>query len=272
MKRIVSAFVIFLAMSWGATAFFWGCSSSQKKPDPALQTTSNEETPSPPPPASGDSKNPIPALVGIPHPAGSDLGDVERLFLEKHAPDRETLKDCDQSFKKLTAATQSKEEIEEGAHELVRTDPVLFHWCFFSKILDLEKLLKKDAYLDERQKTVLETFAFLSPIAQGYRIEFRDSRYLRWAVSHYRKLSETVFFRRVELNPEMTSTLVQAENPFEGWRAPAAKNPILEKYKIILKPEAPTRVYPTPDSTLNLSDTQAIDPNQEVKKNLVEEK
>ena len=64
------------------------------------------------------------------------------------------------------------------------------------------------------------------------------SRYLRFAVSHYRRMSEWVFYRKLELTPQATSELVEAANPFGVYRTPAEAASILEKYNLRAKEAA----------------------------------
>lgn|GEM_PF-2517444 len=206
---------VFLTL-WGAWALGWGgCSTTQVAPMPTLP-----ETP--------------PDYVKVPHPEGLNLGDLMAIFTDREAPAPDALVECDKDWNKLKALTQSKEELNQGARELVRQDPVRYHWCFYSKLMQLEEGLKADTYLDERQKRVVDSYLFLGPIARGFMDEFHDSRYLRWAIARYRRLSEYVFYRRVELSPQMASDLAQAENPF-GLMRPAKDYPggILHKYGLL---------------------------------------
>ena len=199
-----------------------GCSSAQvvKSPD-AL--------PEEPPP-----------LVQVPHPQGFDLGDVRAIFNEKGAPELETNKNCDTEYRKLLTLTQSREELKQGAREFVRNDPVKYHWCFYTKIIEMEAGLQKDTYIEERQKRVLDTYDFLTPVAQAFQSDFHDSRYLRWAIQRYRRLSEWVFFRKVEISPQTTLEMSVIENPFALWRQPTDDHkPILEKYGFVAPPGTP---------------------------------
>lgn len=178
-----------------------GCSSPGVAPEQALPTPRANPFP--------------PEFAGVPHPKSQDIGAIEALFLEKKAPARDLLKNCDADFKKLVTLTTSKEEQSKGARELVAQDPAAYHWCFYSKFIDLEGQLKSNEnYLEERQKAVLDTYAFLVPVAKAFMTEFSDSRYMRLAIKRYRTTSEWVFFRKVELSPEMTSQLVDVEDPF----------------------------------------------------------
>lgn len=199
-----------------------GCSSTALTP-PA--------TPQPPPPA----------YVGVPHPTGSDLADLHAILIHKNFPEPEILKDCDQDFQKLYKLSLSEGERKQGVRELVKRNPVYFHWCFYQKSYNVEEKVRSDAYIDDKQKTVLDTYTFLVPIARAYMSEFRDSRYLRWAVTQYRRLSERVFFRRLDLTPEQTSELVQISNPFGLWREPELSTSVLDKYNI-QKREEPTTI------------------------------
>ena len=192
-------------------AAFYGCSTTEVTPLPAPQ-------PSPPP------------YVQVPHPTGTDLGDLRAIMVSKDAPSPESLKGCDAAFMKLRSLTESEDERRDGARELVHNDPVAYHWCFYWKIIDLDDSLKTMTFIDERQKKVLTTYQFLVPVARGFYSEFHDSRYLRWAILHYKRISEWVFYRKLELTPAETSELVQVANPFGLYRAPVIHNSILEKY------------------------------------------
>jgi hypothetical protein len=190
----------------------------------------------------------VPRYVQVAHPAGYDVSDIRAIFLDPTAPDKKTLANCDADFKKLMEVTRSEDERKEGTLELIHADPAAYHWCFYSKILELEDSLGSDTYVDVRQKHVLDTYSFLVPIARAYISEFHDSRYLRWAMKHYRKISEWVFFRKLELSPQATVDLVEATNPFGAWRDPneKAKQTILEKYSIV-KAGTPTITTVAPE-------------------------
>lgn len=173
-----------------------------------------------------------PEYVKVPHPGGFDVSDVTSLFVDPTAPKAEALQDCDASYKKLRTLTQSDDEIRQGTRELIKQDPVSYHWCFYGKIVELETAMKKLEYVDQKQKKVLDTYAFLVPVARGFMSEYRDSRYMRWAIRHYKHLSEWVFYRKLEQNPGMTKELVQVTNPFGLWREPASEKSVLDKYHL----------------------------------------
>ncbi len=196
--------------------FLWSCKTAQIEPTPAMPE--------------------VPKYVRVSHPVGLDLGDLRAIFVGKEAPQLEALKTCDADFIKLRELTQSKEEQEAGVRELVKTEPVKYHWCFYGKILLLENQIKDTAYLDEKQKNVLDVFVFLTPISKAFLKEYKDSRYLRWAISRYRRLSEFVFYRKVELNSTMSTDLaivppLGSNDPYGFYRESSAEtNGVLEKY------------------------------------------
>ena len=189
------------------------CSTTETKPEPA-------PTISPP------------MYVQVPHPLGFDLGDLQALFAAQGAPKLESLGDCDAEYRKLEKATKHPDELRKGARELVRNDPVNYHWCFYSKFLGLENALRNTQFIEDRQKVLLETYSFLTPIARGYMVEFKDSRYLRWAVRHYRGVSEWVFYRKLDQSEQMTQLLVEVTNPFGLWRDTSGERSVLEKYNL----------------------------------------
>ena len=179
-----------------------------------------------------------PEYVQVPHPSGFDMGDVSALFAYPDAPSKEKLSNCETDFNKLRKATEfprNDDDFKEGVAELLRQDPVFYHWCFYSRILGLETALRAENYIEEKQKSMVETFSYLVPLARGFMKEYRDSRYLRWAIRDYRQLSQWVYFQKVEQSPQMTNDLVDVTHPFGVWREPASsesKNSILEKYHI----------------------------------------
>lgn len=183
-----------------------------------------------------------PPYVQVPHPQGLDLGDLYVVFTHRDAPSPKDLKNCDSDFRELQKRTTVRSEIEQGALELVRMDPVKLHWCYYSKLMEIEQEIKNAPYLEDRRDIILNTYSFLTPIARAFMSEYNDSRYMRWAVIRYRQLSETVFYRRLEVAPNAAAELVQAENPFGLAREPAvSEGGILEKYGIV-KPKPPVDV------------------------------
>lgn len=192
-------------------------------------------------------RGPLPAVpppyVQVPHPAGYAMSDLRAIFTTKDAPKPETLGDCDADVKKLKGLTQAQAEVAQGLRELVRKDPVKYHWCFYGKISQLEDALKAEDYLDERQKKVIDTYAFAAPVARAFMQEYHDSRYVRWAVKHYRGISQWVFYRKLDLTAQGTSELVEASNPFGAWRdtSGVGASTVLDKYGIVpVAPVAPT--------------------------------
>lgn len=200
--------------------------------------TTAEVVPQAPPPVAP------PPYVQVPHPVGYDLGDLRAVFTERGVPKSDELKDCDADLKKLKTLTQSNDELAQGARELVKLDPIKYHWCYYGRILQLEDELKDEAFLHERQKKVLEAYSFLAPLGRAFMQEFRDSRYMRWGVRHYQRLSEWVFYRKLETTPQATSELVEAANPFGLVREPAGAKPVLEKYNIVPPPAPVASIAP----------------------------
>lgn len=175
----------------------------------------------------------LPPLIQVNHPAGTDLADVEALFTDPLAPKEQNFaKDCDQDLIKLKRVAPNKEVLAQGVRELIRKDPVFYHWCFYGKLLKLDADLKSNQYLDAQQKIALDTFQVLTPVARGFAEEFRDSRYLRWTVMRYQKISAQFFFRKLDLAPEGTALLVKPQNPLGRVRSAEALTNVLEKYHL----------------------------------------
>ncbi len=194
-----------------------------------------------------------PAYVAVPHPEGLDYADVLEIFTDAHAPSLDSLRDCDSVFQKLRTTVESRDELDEGTVELIRLDPIKYHWCFYGKIVSLEDRLKADAYLDEKQKAVLDAYSFVTPMAKAYLKEYNDSRYLRWAIARYKKASEYVFFKKLDTNPKTTQMLASATNPFGHFKAMMdqkvdLKYGVLEKYKLLGLEGNAQATYPNPEA------------------------
>lgn len=176
----------------------------------------------------------VPNYAGVPHPLGLQIGDVNALFVSPDAPKRESpeIKECTAQYRALENKTKSRDELKQGILELVRKDPVRYHWCFYSEIIELEYVLRGAELLDERQRAVVEAFRFLAPLSRAFFREFHDSRYLRWAVSYYRKASELAFYRRVEGSPALTEELIGIGGDETTRGIPEHATSVLEKYGI----------------------------------------
>lgn len=183
-----------------------------------------------------------PGYAGVPHPLGLQIGDVTALFATPDAPKRESdeMKTCAADYEKLSRATKSKDELKQGLLELVRKEPIRYHWCFYAKILELEAKLRSAQMLDDRQRAVIEAYRFLAPLSRVFYREFHDSRYLRWAVSYYRRASELAFYRRVETSPGLTEELVGAGGDETTRGITEKATSVLEKYGILI----PERLQP----------------------------
>jgi hypothetical protein len=159
----------------------------------------------------------VPPYAFLPHPPGQTIGDVKFLFTAKNAPSQASIYGCDAPLRAVIEQSSSKEEVDKAALELVKKDPVTYHWCFYGKILSMDSGLEtEDKYVDQKQKRVLSTYEFLAPIARAFMAEYHDSRYLRWAIQDYRRLSEIVFFRRLDIAPETSVDIIDAEHPYTG--------------------------------------------------------
>ena len=160
-------------------------------------------------------------FAAVPRPQSLSTADLHSLFLIKDSPHLQDLQSCDAELFSLRDRTKKKDEVTEGAKELVRLDPIKYHWCFYSKMMQLKDFMITDPPIGQSQDTVVHTYLFLAPIARAFFTEYDDPRYLKEAASEYLKLSTQVFYRNVEVTPSSAS------------RAPAsapASTPVLEKY------------------------------------------
>jgi hypothetical protein len=194
----------------------------------------------------------IPEYVKVPHPAGFDLADLRAILVNPLAPPAvlgEFADICDEEFTKLTGLTTQKEERDRGAIELVKQDPERMHWCFYAKISRLQDTLQTDTTWTQRQKKIIETFEFLSPIAGAFLSTYHDSRYLRWAAQYYSKVSEWVFFKKLQPSPESSLMLtIGTRSESEPWisvqRDASKAASVFTKYGISLLPSVAGGVSP----------------------------
>ncbi len=160
-----------------------------------------------------------PSYVRVPHPATSQLGDLQNLFLRPEAPSLDdVLLSCDGPFHRMEQVSLSYARRKAALARLVHEDPSLYHWCFYGKLLGLQLDLRDEVYLEERQRKTVETFEFLAPLAREFLTQFQDTRYLRFAMERYRDWSPWIFFRKTEISAQGTLDLVAPANPFGLWR------------------------------------------------------
>lgn len=145
----------------------------------------------------------------LPQPAGVGIGDVMDLFVKKEAPSLESLKDCDREFYDFSKTNRRDGPKLSIARKLVRIHRKRIHWCFYSKILEVENPL--DESLDHLGQIALmiRNYVFLTPIAQAFLSEFGDPSYLSVATFRYQQLNEALYSRRLEIPPALTSVLVR---------------------------------------------------------------
>lgn len=187
----------------------------------------------------------VPEYVKVPHPVNFELASLRAIFFNPLAPkdvQAEFSENCDQDFQKLAEASNSLQERKDAAIEMVSVDPERMHWCFYAKISKLQDTLQSDTTWNQRQKKVLRTFVFLSPLANAFLEVYHDSRYLRWATQYYSKISEWVFFRKVTPSPDSSLAVISGANDgrLEPWIPVESKvskrDSVFSKYGISLQP------------------------------------
>lgn len=163
----------------------------------------------------------VPDYVKVPHPVGFEMAEIRALFENPLAPQdglRSFTDSCDQEFQMLKRATSVKEDLRQGAQELVQLNAEKMHWCFYGKVERMQQQLKIEQTWSNRQKIVLDTYSFLTPVANAFIQVYHDSRYLRWATQYYSNISEWIFFRKVVPGPENTLALtMSASSDLESW-------------------------------------------------------
>ncbi len=195
----------------------------------------------------------VPEYVKVPHPSGFELSSLRSIFFSPLAPPEihgEFVKTCDSEFMRLAELSNSNEERNKAAGELVSTDPERMHWCFYAKISGLQDTLQTDTTWSERQKQVFKTFTFLTPIANGFLTVYNDSRYLRWATQYYTKISEWVFYRKVVPTAENTAAIAAGAGPkaLDQWipveNKSVREESVFTKYGISLMPTVASGINP----------------------------
>jgi hypothetical protein len=195
---------------------------------------------------------PEPVTLALPHPEDASISSLESLFAAKSSPlwDTAVALQCEQPIEALRQRAGSHGELESGMSEFIRKDPVMYHWCFYGKLLDLERSLSKEVFILEKQALVLKTFKLIAPISRAFMRETTDARYYRYSIRRYQELTERVFFRKLEVLPEVTERLVNLHQ-LPNREAPAAgtKTPTIPKHSDQGgSPEKPSAVaQPGPD-------------------------
>ncbi len=221
----------------------------------------------------------VPEIAGVRHPSGYEWADLEAVFLGPDVPSPDVWKGCEKVLQTLNEKTVSRDERDRGALEWVADEPVKAHWCFYDGLRQLHTSLEKTESILEKQKQVLSAFSTLIPTARAFQKEFQDTRYLRWAIHEYRKLSEQVFYQSLTLSPDMTALLVETgPDPSSIWRRPAEQTgSVLEKYGLRVPvmaeptPVAPARVAapsPTSGSAMAQDPVDEFDTNWDVEAGL----
>lgn len=215
----------------------------------------------------------VPEYVKVPHPASFELGSLRAIFYSPLAPQDilgEFSKTCDGEFQKLVEVSNSKEERQKAATELVSGDPERMHWCFYGKISKLEEVLQSDTTWSTRQKKVFETFTFLSPVSNAFLEVYHDSRYFRWATQYYSKISEWVFFRKVTPGPEATMAIMQGvgNSGLEPWvpvdTKTSKKESVFSKYGISLAPTVASGNNPLDQAAKRVPASKEAEKEEEV--------
>lgn len=189
----------------------------------------------------------VPEYTRLTHPHGVLMSDLRAWEATLPLGRFDELKDCDAPYQVLLEKSGSKEEIARGVLELLDQDATKYHQCFYLKLNEITREVdSSEKTIQERQKQVIRTYAFLSALGRGFQDRFKDTRYRRWAMSSYKKHSERVFFRRLETTPEATSEMVSDSdaNGFTYYlpeRQPQTQ--VLEKYGLVEK-RAPASVDP----------------------------
>ncbi len=181
----------------------------------------------------------VPDYVGMAHPSGMDRADLQAIFLTESAPRPDALLQCDGNFQKLKKASNSFDEVQRGALEMVSADPVKYHWCFYYKMTELDSDLSQTVLLKERQRIAIASYFFLAPIAKAFRQEFNDTRYLRWAMQNFQKMSEWLFYRRLDITPQAKNEWLSGlEGPISLTPKDFSGQSIMQKYSIKENPVA----------------------------------
>jgi len=213
----------------------------------------------------------IPVLA-LPHPEGHASADLEALLQLPEAP--QAPESCHVTQRALANRVLDSQELERGVAELVIDQPAVQHWCFYHRFRRLDSELKELDGILKKQQRLIEAYRDVLPVARAFQSEFKDSRYLRWAIQTYRRVSPQVFFRAVELTPEATQEMVLIERPFSDWKAPASGLSVLEKYGLKeiegREPASATTAQPTPTETPASTSTPDPTPSSSSEISLIE--
>lgn len=176
-----------------------------------------------------------PEYIEVVHPASLDIADIRGALRANKAPTAEELAGCLQPLLEVQSLTTGKNEVQQAAVELIHKDAPYYHYCFYSSITSITDTVRDSAILWSKKKSMLlQNFAVLVPLARAFKLEFQDTRYLRVSIRHYKQLSAWVFFRDLELTPEMTAELVDVQtNAFANRRMVEDRElSVLDRYNV----------------------------------------
>jgi hypothetical protein len=140
----------------------------------------------------------------LPHPIDYRTPSVEALFTNVDPKRDEAIKRCSQVVDQIQTQVVSMEEQKQTLKEWLRKDPSSCHWYFYSSFKQVEQALAQKEYIDEKQKITLEAYSRIVAIAQAFHEEYTDPRYLYFASVNYQRVSQMVFYRKLDLAPETT--------------------------------------------------------------------
>ena len=152
-------------------------------------------------------------VVKLQHPDGLKVEDLHKLFANIGAPNFGSLEKCDFDYQVERTLAHSSEELITAFRVHVQNDAEKYHWCFYAKLLELDESLKKEGFLEDKQKRILSAFSFITHLAKVFQIEREDTHYLRAAVFTYRELNRSHFFRDMKMTSGTRYDLLSPEFP-----------------------------------------------------------
>jgi len=123
------------------------------------------------------------------HPDSPEIESVRALFAKEGVPDRTYLNKCDFDYRVETMLARSVEELLTTLPEHVRSNPEKYHWCFYSKMLDLEEKLTEMSSQGPaaQRKYLLNQYRFFIYLARVFEVDLDEPRYLDFARMNYKR-------------------------------------------------------------------------------------
>lgn len=186
----------------------------------------NEETYDPQTPGSSSRRN-TKLNLKITHPKKPDAWSTRKSIMVNAQPAPGDILECKETAESVALNATNLRSLDEGALSLtgkVSGSPVVYHWCFYQLMTDLDLRLERDSpLLTEKSEAFLSRMKVLWVLATALddSTDKRAKNYSSYLRTRYIEISQTHFGRTIEvMDPEGIMHTAgkegKAAGPYEG--------------------------------------------------------